>query len=264
MRCTDGETVACWVEGHGPPVVLFHGLACLSGTWAPVAERVVEAGYQVVSVDLRGHGASTIGDGELTLAQLADDVASVLESLDVRGAVVVGHSAGGYHVLAASSHPAFARVRGVMTIGTHGEVRSLRERGVLRFSASRLFYALFAVPPLGRALVRGGAFGLAPDPGVVEQVRLDALSCPRVAKRAHVRATAGTSVLTHARALRVPFVAATGSRDVVATPELIRALAAAAPQGRAVILEGAGHMAIVEAPPHVADLVIAALRDGGS
>ena len=262
VHCTDGETIACWVEGHGRPVVLFHGLACSSGTWGPVAERLVEAGYQVVVVDLRGHGESTIGNGKLTLTQLAEDVGSVLEALDVRDAIVVGHSAGGYHVLAASGDRAFARVRCVVTIGTHGEVRSLRERAVLWFSASRLFYALFSFPSAGRALMRGGAFGLAPDRAVVEQVRLDALSCARAAKRAHVRATAGTSVLAHARALSVPYTAVTGSRDVVATPALIRSLAAAAPQGRAVILERVGPMAIVETPAEVSDLIVAALTNG--
>lgn len=235
---------------------MLHGLACVGSTWRAVAEALVREGYQVITVDLRGHGESTGGTRGLSLSQLAADVVSVLESLDLRDAVLVGHSAGGYHALAASAdRSAFTRVRAIVTFGTHGEVHSVRERAVLRFSASRLFYALFSVPPLGRALVRTGAFGAAPEPSLVEQTRRDALRCPRGVKRAHVRATAGTSVLEAVKGLTVPLVAVTGSADAVATPNRIRALAASAPHGKAVVLEGLGHMAIVEAPERVAQII---------
>lgn len=259
MTCTDGATLACRVEGDGPPVVMLHGLACIGSTWRAVADALVRDGYQVVTVDLRGHGESTMGSRDLSLSQLAADVVSVLESLDLRDAVLVGHSAGGYHALAAATdRSAFTRVRAVVTFGTHGEVHSVRERAVLRFSASRLFYALFSVAPLGRTLVRAGAFGSAPEPSLVEQTRRDALQCPRAVKRAHVRATTGTSVLEEVKGLTVPFVAVTGSADAVATPNRIRDLAASSPHGRAIVLEGVRHMAIVEAPELVAEIIATA------
>ncbi len=259
LRASDGTDL--WVaadDGDGPPVVLLHGLACNGTMWDPVRARLA-AERRVVVVDLRGHGNSQPVQGGFSLTQQADDIRVVLEKLDLRDVTLVGHSGGGYAALAfASQFPEIARLRlrGIVTIGTSGSLTSLRERAVLGFSASRAFYLLFGFAPLGRLLVRTGAFGESPPPVLVEATRTMALACPRSTKAAWVRAITGTSQESAVRDLRVPLIAATGSRDAAVPKRRAETLASLAPDGQSVILEGLGHMAPIEDPAATAALIM--------
>ena len=77
-----------------PPIVLLHCFSCAIDWWDGVLP-LLETGHRVVAVDLLGHGGSEKpGDG-YTPENQAKLVAEALERLDVREAVVVGHSLGG-------------------------------------------------------------------------------------------------------------------------------------------------------------------------
>ncbi|UZN03668.1 alpha/beta fold hydrolase [Cellulomonas sp. S1-8] len=86
-------------ELHGPEdapaVVLLHGMGAASdgSSWKAVVPRLV-ADHRLVVPDLRGHGASG-RPGSYALAEMADDVARLMDLLGVRAATVVGHSMGG-------------------------------------------------------------------------------------------------------------------------------------------------------------------------
>lgn len=263
---SDGTRLRVAVQGPGlaPPVVLLHGLSCIGEMWDGVT-AVLAPTHRVVVPDLRGHGASVPvvdGDDPFGLAQQAADIRSVLEDLDLTEVVLVGHSGGGYAALdLAARHPdvVHARVRRIVTIGTAGSLTNARERAVLRFSSSRLFYALLASPRLGRQLVRRGAFGRRPRPEWIEATRAMARSCPRETKAAWVGAISGTSVqndLAATATLVTPVTVATGSLDRAVTPKRAAELAAARGRfGTLAILDGAGHMAPLEQPEAIAELV---------
>ena len=258
---TDGTRLHVAVHGQGPPVVLLHGLACAGRMWDDVVERLAVT-HRVIVPDLRGHGASRDVVGGFGLAQQADDVRSLLEALELDDVVLVGHSAGGYAALElVCLHPGLARerLRRLITVGTAGTLIHPWERMVLRFAASRLFYGALAAPLLGRQLVRRAAFGGRPRAEWVEATRAMALACPRATKAAWVRAIAGTSVQDRlGSSVVTPVTVATGSLDTAATPARAAELAAACgPLGSLVILEGAGHMAPLEQPQAIADLVLA-------
>ena len=81
--------------GGGRPVVLVHGNSHCAGIWEPIATVLVEGGLAPVAVDLRGHGASDkLRDG-YDWASLRDDLTGLLERLDLRDVLLVGHSRGG-------------------------------------------------------------------------------------------------------------------------------------------------------------------------
>jgi pimeloyl-ACP methyl ester carboxylesterase len=86
-------TIAYDVAGSGPPVVLVHGITEDHTSWAPVAELLARTN-QVVAVDVRGHGDSSVADS-YDMAALAGDVAAVIEHLGLPPVHVVGHSYGG-------------------------------------------------------------------------------------------------------------------------------------------------------------------------
>jgi pimeloyl-ACP methyl ester carboxylesterase len=104
--------------GEGLPVVLIHGLAEDRTSWAGVQEAL--RGYRSDAYDMRGHGETTLGEADGTLAQLGDDLARFLETV-AGPATCVGYSLGGTIALwTAAEHPAL--VRNVVVAGTSSVV----------------------------------------------------------------------------------------------------------------------------------------------
>jgi 2-succinyl-6-hydroxy-2,4-cyclohexadiene-1-carboxylate synthase len=98
---TGGVNLHAVVDGDGPPVVILHGFtgstASMAGTAAGLRER-----YRVIRIDLVGHGASDAPrDGAAyRMESCVDQVAGVVDALDVRPAHFVGYSMGGRVALA--------------------------------------------------------------------------------------------------------------------------------------------------------------------
>lgn len=99
-----------WHGGGRGHVVLLHGGGQTRYSWSGSAERLARDGWDVTTIDLRGHGDSDWApDGEYGLERHARDLAHVIEELEVRP-VVVGASLGGLTALTLqASRPATAR-----------------------------------------------------------------------------------------------------------------------------------------------------------
>ena len=85
--------------GTGAPVLLLPGWAMPSDLWGTVMLRLNEAGLRAISYDRRGHGRSS-DPGPMDYDALADDLADVMEALDLRACTVVAHSGAGGEVVA--------------------------------------------------------------------------------------------------------------------------------------------------------------------
>jgi 3-oxoadipate enol-lactonase len=90
-------------DPDGVPAVLLHGTGSSASTWDRLAPRLNAAGYRAIAVDLRGH-ATSARTGDYALDALRDDLLGLLETLALRGALVIGHSVGGHAALAAAMH----------------------------------------------------------------------------------------------------------------------------------------------------------------
>lgn len=84
-------------EGEGRAVVLIHGWPLSGESWNVQREALKDAGYRVVTYDRRGFGKSDPGEG-YGYDDLADDLANVLEDLDLHDVTLVGFSMGGGEV----------------------------------------------------------------------------------------------------------------------------------------------------------------------
>jgi pimeloyl-ACP methyl ester carboxylesterase len=90
------ETLAVHVTGSGRPVVLIPGLFGSAYAFRNVVPDLIEEGRQTIVIELLGTGASSRPAGaDYSLAAQALRVAAALDTLEVRGAVVVAHSLGG-------------------------------------------------------------------------------------------------------------------------------------------------------------------------
>lgn len=108
------------ITGSGPlTLILTHGLAATGDTWRGIVDRVAPC-YRVLTWDLRGHGRSAAPTGPYAIADLAGDLAAVLDDAGIDRAVVLGHSAGGVIALQfALDHP--QRLAGLALVGTASE-----------------------------------------------------------------------------------------------------------------------------------------------
>src|SRR4051812_31107144 len=89
-----GHAVRFHRAGSGPLVVLLHGIASTSDTWAPVAPALAER-HTVIAPDLLGHGLSAKPRGDYSLGAYASGVRDLAAALGHDRATVVGHSLGG-------------------------------------------------------------------------------------------------------------------------------------------------------------------------
>ena len=91
----DGTKIYFKDWGSGQPIVFHHGWPLSSDDWDAQMLYFVEKGYRVIAHDRRGHGRSSqVGSGH-DMDHYASDVAAVVEHLDLRNAIHIGHSTGG-------------------------------------------------------------------------------------------------------------------------------------------------------------------------
>src|SRR5277367_6982448 len=79
----------------GPIVCITHSLASDGGSWAEQVPALLQAGFRVLRLDMRGHGGSDPVAGDYTMSQLAEDVATVLNALGFARMHYIGLSIGG-------------------------------------------------------------------------------------------------------------------------------------------------------------------------
>ncbi|MBB5911451.1 pimeloyl-ACP methyl ester carboxylesterase [Nocardia transvalensis] len=113
FRTTDGTTLAYEEYGTGAPVVFLAGWSLNTEMWEHQAPFFAERGYRCVLLDRRGHGRSDRPAGGYDVDTRADDVAALLEHLDLTGVTLVAHSAGGAEAVHCLARHGQDRVRRV-------------------------------------------------------------------------------------------------------------------------------------------------------
>lgn len=154
-------------QGEGIAVVLVHGDGGLASQWDDVTEHFKPA-RTVVALDGRGFGASApASDGDYSYTGRADDVASVIEAMELEQAVIVAHSGGaGTALQYAMDHPEI--VRGVFLVDPATDPRAMPEEMLAGFLSA-------LAGPDGLAVVQGYFAQIGGDDSdVVARVQADA------------------------------------------------------------------------------------------
>jgi non-heme chloroperoxidase len=113
----DGTEIFYKDWGSGKPLVFSHGWPLDADAWDAQMLFFANKGYRVIAHDRRGHGRSGQASKGNEMDTYADDLAAVLDALDIQGAVLIGHSTGGGEVAHYIGRHGTARVAKAVLIG---------------------------------------------------------------------------------------------------------------------------------------------------
>lgn len=272
------DGVRLHVETSGPAdapvtVVLLHGWCLDRRTWHYQAQALRTLNARVIAYDARGHGrSSSTRLHSATLGQLGDDLARVLRKHAPEGPVVLaGHSLGGMTIMEyADAHPEefAARVAGLVFVSTTAEgathtryglptpltpfLRAAEQTGaglLARLGAWRPHQAMLSAL---RPVVRWLLFGDDYRTGDME-ITMSAVGRASLRSIGGFRASIGAQhrLQTLAALGDVPAAALVGDRDRLTPPPCAESIAEALPGTELTVLEGAGHMLMLERPDEV-------------
>ena len=113
----DGTRIHFKDWGTGPAVVFSHGWPLQGDAWEDQMIFLASHGYRVIAHDRRGHGLSSQPWGGNDMDTYADDLATLLNALDIKEATLVGHSTGGGEVARYIGRHGSARVKKAVLVG---------------------------------------------------------------------------------------------------------------------------------------------------
>src|SRR3984893_16107423 len=235
-----------------PTIVLLHGAGFDHTSWALHSRWFAHHGYGVLAPDLPAHGRS-IGAPLTTIADMADWTAALLDAAGAAKAWLVGHSMGSLIALeTAARHP--TRVSALSLIATSATMTVGPDLLKAAEANDHSAVDMVSIWGLGFQAELGGSLapGLWMHQGaqrVLEQCRAGVLFNDLFACNAYQNALAAAAQIT------VPTTFVLGERDMMTPAKAGKALAAALPNSRTVVLAGAGHMIMAERP----DELLAAL-----
>ena len=249
--------------GPGPLVLAIPGMGDLRSAYRRLQPLLQQAGYRVVTMDVRGHGETSVRWNDYSAHAVGRDAVALIEHLGAGPAVVLGNSFAAGSALWAA-HDAPARVRGVVLLGP-----ILRDGGPSFFARTAVsvgfggpwrvgfwmiyWNSLFPMrKPTDHAEAKAALAANLREPG-----RMDALRTMVGLSKADTEAIVAAS--------RVPALVVMGTRD----PDFPDAAAEARWLGRTLgteplLVEGAGHYPHLEMPEHVAPHVLAFLSRLGA
>ncbi len=248
----DGVPIRFETHGRGlPALVLVHGWCCDRTYWSKQAGPLSER-YQVVTVDLAGHGESGLARRAWTMPAFGADVAAVVAHLGLEQMVLVGHSMGGPVVAEAARHMP-GRVIGVVGADTYRDLGVTLTDGEIDRQLSP-FRTDFSATARRHA---GEMFPLSSPAGLMTWIIEDMASAPpAVAIGAMEHNRRYRSEITRTlRELKVPVVAINSDyrpNDVEAAKGCGVAIR---------LMSGTGHFVMMEDPATFNRLLEAAVRE---
>jgi 3-oxoadipate enol-lactonase len=245
--------------GSGAVVVLAHAIGCDRRMWEDLVTALHERGMRVLSVDLRGHGTSPVPRRPYTLAEMAGDVAALLDRVGVRTAHWVGLSMGGMvgQAFALSHGERLARLVLANTTSSYGpdgpamweaRAKAVEDGGVA------------AIKDLAMARYFSEDFR-ARHPDVVARTGERFLATPREGYIGCCDAIRGLDFTESLARITAPTLVIAGEKDLGTPPAMSEAIARQIPGAKLSIIPGAAHLSAVETPREFSSLVCGFLAD---
>lgn len=242
-------------------VVFIHGLGANLDIWHSQA-KLLENSYHVIRYDIRGAGLSDKPEGDLNLSVWRDDLAGLLDRLEVKRAHLVGHSLGSMIALRFALDYS-ARVLSLVLAGSllelpdelMGEMERtmeiVREEGLeptVSEENLKLAFAPRTVEARPEILGLHRSLSLSEDP------------------EAYIRQCEGLmedSLKSEVGNIDVPTLLVVGSHDILTPIELSREISAEIEGSKIKVISDAGHMLMIERPRRFGELILSFLASLG-
>ena len=257
ITTADGTRLTFDALGAGPPVVLTHGWVLGAASWEPVAARLAAAGLGTVAVDRRGCGRSDRPATGYDLDTLADDLAAVLDELDLRDVTLVAHSIAGAEAVRMLARHGDRRVGRLVLVATTTPGPPHEQQP----SPETLDAALADLRADRPAYLRAGLPGFFGDPPAASAETVEwglglALGASMAATAGLMETLLTTDVAEDVAGCPVPALLLHGDADASAPLELTgRPTAALLPGARLEVYPGAPHgLPLTHAEPIAADV----------
>jgi non-heme chloroperoxidase len=117
IKTRDGTEIFYKDWGSGQPIVFSHGWPLSGDAWDAQMMFFGERGYRVIAHDRRGHGRSTQTWTDNDMDTYADDLAALIEELNLRDIIIIGHSTGGGEVTRYIGRHGTQRVAKIVLVG---------------------------------------------------------------------------------------------------------------------------------------------------
>jgi len=233
--------------------VFIHGAGFDHSTWALHTRWFAHHGFAVLAPDLPGHGRSE-GSSLASIAEMADWTAALLGAAGVAKAHLIGHSMGSLIALeTAARHP--DKVSALSLIGTAATMTVGPDLLKAAQADDQDAIDMVSIWGLGFKAELGGS--LAPGLWMHGGAQAVLRHCePGVLFRDLSACNSYGNALAAAATLKVPTTLILGERDMMTPAKAGKALAAAIPHARTIVVPGAGHMIMAERP----DELLAALK----
>jgi 3-oxoadipate enol-lactonase len=239
----------CEDTGYGFPVILLHGYPFDHTIWNPLLP-LLKAEARLILPDLRGLGRSPVPDGIYSMRDMACDVKEMMDHLQIKQAMLAGHSMGGYvalsfakdfrdrlvglalvasHCFADDENQAKARLANALRVEQTGKIDFIVESML-----PNLTDVLAIQAELRKLMSEANPKGVA---GILRGMAQRKNSCDLLQN------------------LEKPVVIIAGGKDKLLTPERSHVMAAKMKNQWLEIISDAGHMPMMEAPGEVARIL---------
>src|SRR5271169_2682500 len=231
----------------GLPVILIHGFPFSKEMWKPQVDALHQEFY-VVTYDIRGHGASDVGDGQYSIEYFVDDLIALLDHLKISRAIAVGLSMGGYIALRAiERYP--DRFRGLVLCDTKSEadnnegkirrmsqIKSIKTEGLKNFAEGFLKNIFYEKT-------------FQKNPGAIDLIKnIIEASNPLAVTGTLLALAARTDTTSILYLIKVPTLILVGKHDTTTPPSAANAMKEKIPNASLHIIQHAGHLSNLENP----------------
>jgi pimeloyl-ACP methyl ester carboxylesterase len=254
MQVTNG-TIAYDDEGNGPLVVCVPSMGDVRAEYRFLKPRLLEAGYRVITMDVRGHGESSVGWSDYSVAGVGTDIVALIKQSGAASGLVIGESmAAGAAVYAAAQEPQL--IDGLILVGPF-------VRDTAPLWQSRLLGLVITFPLWGRAFWRYYYNSLYPTKKPDDFAAYRVALYNNLGERGRLAALRGMLVASKAAAgerldkVKAPVLVLMGSRDPdFKQPEQEARYVAERLHASVQMVEGAGHYPHAEMPEIAAPIIL--------
>ena len=240
--------------GSGLPVVFAHGLLFDRHMWDHQVETL-SSRYRCIAYDFLGHGGSSLGRGEYSLEDEAENLHALISKWGASPAHLVGLSLGGMvGIRLALAHPEDVRSLALLDTSAEEEVAERRPQYEALAAAARTRGPESVVDAVVPFFFSPGFMQSNPEPVAAFKQQFIDSNIDGI-EQATKAVTRRTSVLDRIPEIKVPTLVIVGSEDIATTPDKAQHLAEGISGARLETVAGAGHMTPIEQPERISQLL---------